>query len=79
MEWTKEKLLETLKYIIESSKSKEEAFEKTDYLLYNKLSRDDLVDIIMDLLNKDTDKKLDEPYDFDSKKPDLKIVHQIYK
>ena len=75
MEWTKERLLKALQYIIQSSKSKEEAFEKTDYMFFEHLTKDDLVDIIIDLLDKDTDKKLDEVYDFDSKKPDLKVVH----
>jgi hypothetical protein len=75
MEWTKEKLIETLQYIIQSSKSKEEAFEKTDYMFFEHLTKDDLVDIIIDFIEKDNDKKLDEVYDFDSKKPDLKVVH----
>jgi hypothetical protein len=75
MAWTKEKLIETLQYIIQSSKSKEEAFEKTDYMFFEHLTKDDLVDIIIDFIEKDNDKKLDEVYDFDSKKPDLKVVH----
>ena len=75
MEWTKEKLIETLHYIIQSSKSKEEAFEKTDYMFFEHLTKDDLVDIIIDFIEKDNDKKLDEVYDFDSKKPNLKVVH----
>ena len=74
MEWTKERLVKALQYIIQSSESKEEAFEKTDYMFFEHLTKDDLVDIIIDLLDKDTDKKLDEVYDFDSKKPDLKVV-----
>jgi len=75
MEWTKEKLIKTLQYIIQSSKSKEEAFEKTNYMFFEHLTKDNLVDIIIDFIEKDNDKKLDEVYDFDSKKPDLKVVH----
>mgnify|MGYP003131981465 FL=1 len=75
MEWTKEKLIETLKYIIQSSKSKEIAFEETDKLFYNVLSRDDLVNILIDFIAEDNDKRLDEVYSFGSEKPDLKIVH----
>jgi hypothetical protein len=74
MEWTKEKLIKTLKYIIQSSESKEEAFEKTDYLFYEHLTRDDLVDIIIDLVD-----EIHGDYEIDikkeDKKPDLKIVH----
>ena len=53
MEWTKEKLIETLKYIIQSSESKEIAFEETDKLFYNVLSRDDLVNILIDFIAED--------------------------
>ena len=75
MEWTKEKLIETLKYIIQSSESKEEAFEKTDYLFYEHLTRDDLVDIIINLL--EAEHKLNEDYtkEFNLNEPDLKVVH----
>lgn len=75
MEWTKEKLIETLKYIIQSSESKEEAFEKTDYLFYEHLRRDDLVDIIINLL--EAEHELNEEYtkEFNFNEPDLKIVH----
>ena len=60
MEWTKEKLIKTIKYIIQSSESKEEAFEKTDYLFYEHLTRDDLVDIIINLL--EAEHELNEDY-----------------
>ena len=44
-------------------------------MFFEHLTKDDLVDIIIDFIEKDNDKKLDEVYDFDSKKPDLKVVH----
>ena len=75
MEWTKERLIKALQYIIQSSESKEEAFEKTDYMFYEHLTRDDLVDIIISFIEQDSDKELDKTYDFASEKPDLKIVH----
>tara|TARA_R100001163_G_C5025994_1_gene167524 strand:+ start:321 stop:548 length:228 start_codon:yes stop_codon:yes gene_type:complete len=75
MEWTKERLIKSLQYIIKSSESKEEAFEKTDYMFYEHLTRDDLVDIIIDFIAQDSDKELDESYEFASEKPDLKVVH----
>ena len=75
MEWTKEKLIETLKYIIQSSESKEEAFEKTDYLFYEHLTRDDLVDIIINLLEAEHELNEDYTKEFNLDKPDLKIVH----
>tara|TARA_R100000655_G_C2878188_1_gene174745 strand:+ start:42 stop:269 length:228 start_codon:yes stop_codon:yes gene_type:complete len=75
MAWTKEKLIESLKYIIQSSESKEEAFEKTDYLFYEHLRRDDLVDIIINLL--EAEHELNEEYtkEFNLSEPDLKVVH----
>jgi|TARA_R100000482_G_C5127821_1_gene149837 hypothetical protein len=75
MEWTKEKLIKTLKYIIQSSESKEEAFEKTDYLFYEHLTRDDLVDIIINLLEAEYELNEDYTKEFNLGKPDLKIVH----
>jgi hypothetical protein len=75
MEWTKEKLIESLKYIIQSSESQEEAFEKTDYLFYEHLRRDDLVDIIINLLEAEHELNEDYTKEFNLDKPDLKIVH----
>ena len=75
MEWTKEKLIKTLEYIIQSSESKEEAFEKTDYLFYEHLTRDDLVDIIINLLEAEHELNEDYTKEFNLDKPDLKIVH----
>ena len=75
MEWTKERLVKALQYIIQSSESKEIAFEETDKLFYNVLSRDDLVNILIDFIAEDNDKRLDEVYSFGSEKSDLKIVH----
>ena len=75
MEWTKEKLIETLKYIIQSSESKEEAFEKTDYLFYEHLTRDDLVDIIINLLEAEHELNEDYTKEFNLNEPDLKVVH----
>ena len=72
--------METLKYIIKSSKSKEEAFKKTDELFNEILTKDDLIEIVINFLQDSDDKKLDEEIDFDSewkefKEPDLKIIH----
>jgi hypothetical protein len=75
MAWTKEKLIESLKYIIQSSESQEEAFEKTDYLFYEHLRRDDLVDIIINLLEAEHELNEDYTKEFNLDKPDLKIVH----
>lgn len=44
-------------------------------MFYEHLTRDDLVDIIIDFITQDSDKELDKTYDFASEKPDLKIVH----
>ena len=73
-------LIETLKYIIKSSKSKEEAFKKTDELFNEILTKDDLIEIVINFLQDSDDKKLDEEIDFDSelkefKEPNLKIIH----
>ena len=46
----KQKLIETLQYIIQSSKSKEEAFEKIDYMINVHLTKDDCIDIIIDFI-----------------------------
>ena len=71
----KQNLIETLQYIIQSSKSKEEAFEKIDYMFNVHLTKDDCIDIIIDFIAEDSDKRLDEVYDFDSEEQDLKVVH----
>ena len=74
MEWTKEKLMKAFQHAIEISETKEEAFEMIDYLFYEHLKRDDLVDIIIDLVD-----EIYGDYEIDikkeDKKPDLKIVH----
>jgi len=75
MEWTKEKLIDTLDDIIKSSESEEEAFEEANNLFYNLLSKDNLIDILLDFMVEDYDKNLDKVYSFGSEKPDLKIVH----
>jgi len=75
MEWTKERLVKTLQYIIQSSESKEEAFEKTDYMFNHHLTKDDCIDIIIDFISEDSDKRLDEVYAFESEEQDLKVVH----
>jgi hypothetical protein len=74
MEWTKEKLMKAFQHAVEISETKEEAFEMIDYLFYEHLKRDDLVDIIIDLVD-----EIYGDYEIDikkeDKKPDLKIVH----
>ena len=49
-------LIETLKYIIKSSKSKEEAFKKTDELFNEILTKDDLIEIVINFLQDSDDK-----------------------
>jgi len=75
MIWSKEKLMKAFQHAVEVSETKEEAFEMIDYLFYEHLKRDDLVDIIIDFIAQDSDKELDKTYDFASEKPDLKVVH----
>jgi len=75
MEWTKEKLIKALQYIIQSSKSKAEAFEKIDDMFNHHLTKDDCIDIIIDFISEDSDKRLDEVYAFESEEQDLKVVH----
>ena len=74
MIWSKEKLMKAFQHAVEVSDTKEEAFEMIDYLFYEHLKRDDLVDIIVDFVD-----EIYGDYEIDikkeDKKPDLKIVH----
>ena len=68
----KEELINTIKYIIKNSKSQEEAYEKTDDLFYNILSKDDLIYIILDFLE---DSNLDSMNEKICVGQDLKPIH----
>tara|TARA_B100000963_G_C22450041_1_gene590652 strand:+ start:226 stop:453 length:228 start_codon:yes stop_codon:yes gene_type:complete len=68
----KEELISTIKYIIKNSESQEGAFEKVDDLFYNKLSKDDLVYIILSFLEDTPLKSMDEKICVGQ---NLKVVH----
>tara|TARA_B100000575_G_scaffold28585_1_gene19282 strand:- start:45 stop:272 length:228 start_codon:yes stop_codon:yes gene_type:complete len=68
----KEELISTIKYIIKNSESQEGAFEKVDDLFYNKLSKDDLVYIILSFLEDTPLESMDEKICVGQ---NLKVVH----
>ncbi len=79
------KLMEKMNKIRKETPNTEESFEKIDKLLYRDLTRDELVNVLLELIMITTQSDIDfnvleNPFDVldikkEDKKPDLKIVH----
>jgi len=79
------KLIEKMNKIRKETPNTEESFEKIDKLLYRDLTRDELVNVLLELIMITTQSDIDfnvleNPFDVldikkEDKKPDLKIVH----
>ena len=84
-EMTYKKFMQLLHKVRQEADTVEEAFENTDKLLYNILSRDDVINLVLECLTiiaqSDIPTEiLENPYGVldikkEDKKPDLKIVH----
>tara|TARA_Y100001972_G_scaffold123124_1_gene169871 strand:- start:421 stop:684 length:264 start_codon:yes stop_codon:yes gene_type:complete len=84
-EMTYMKFMQLLTKVRQEADTDEQAFENTDKLLYNILSRDDVINLVLECLTiiaqSDIPMKiLENPYGVidikkEDKKPDLKIVH----
>ena len=79
------RLIQKMNEIRKETPNTEESFEKIDKLLYRDLTRDELVNVLLELIMITTQSDIDfnvleNPFDVldikkEDKKPDLKIVH----